>query len=52
MGASHCGGLSCGAEVLEHVLGSCGHGLSCYVICGIFLDQGLNPSSLHWKVDS
>ena len=28
------------------------HGLSCSVACGIFLDQGLNPCSLHWKADS
>ena len=28
------------------------HGLSCSAVCGIFLDQGLNPSLLHWQVDS
>ena len=28
------------------------HGLSCPVACGIFPDQGLNPCSLHWQVDS
>ena len=27
-------------------LGSCGHGLSCSVVCGILWDQGLNPCSL------
>ena len=25
------------------------HGLSCSVPCGIFLDQGLNLCSLHWR---
>ena len=28
------------------------HGLSCSAACGIFLDQGSNPHSLHWQVDS
>ena len=28
------------------------HGLSCPVYCGIFPDQGLNPSLLHWQADS
>ena len=28
------------------------HGLSCSVACGIFPDQGSNPCSLHWQVDS
>ena len=28
------------------------HGLSCPAVCGIFPDQGLNPSSLRWQVDS
>ena len=28
------------------------HGLSCSEACGIFLDQGWNPCSLHWQVDS
>ena len=27
------------------------HGLSCFVACGIFLDQGSNPYPLHWQVD-
>ena len=27
-------------------------GLSCFEACGIFLDQGSNPSLLHWQVDS
>ena len=26
--------------------------LSCSTVCGIFLDQGLNPCLLHWQVDS
>ena len=28
------------------------HGLSCSAACGIFLDQGSNPCSLHWQADS
>ena len=28
------------------------HGLSCFAACGIFLEQGLNPCLLHWRVDS
>ena len=28
------------------------HGLSCPKACGIFLDKGLNPCSLHWQADS
>ena len=28
------------------------HRLSCSVACGIFLDQGSNPCSLHWQADS
>ena len=28
------------------------HRLSCSEVCGIFLDQGLNPYLLHWQVDS
>ena len=27
-------------------------GLSCFVACGIFPDQGLNPCLLHWQADS
>ena len=27
------------------------HGSSCSEACGIFLDQGLNPCSLHWQAD-
>ena len=27
-------------------------GLSCSVVCGIFLDQGLNLCPLHWQADS
>ena len=64
--ASHCGGFSCcGARalgtrasvVVAHGLQSTisvvvAHGLSCSVACGIFPNQGLNPCSLHWQVDS
>ena len=28
------------------------HGLSCPKACEIFPDQGSNPCSLHWQVDS
>ena len=28
------------------------HQLSCSVVCGIFLVQGLNPCLLHWQTDS
>ena len=28
------------------------HGLSCSVVCGIFLDPGLNVRLLHWQADS
>ena len=42
----------CGRQTLEHQLSSCEHGLSCFVGCGIFPDQGLNPCPLHWQADS
>ena len=29
-----------------------GYGLSCSTVCGIFLDQGLDPCLLHWQMDS
>ena len=42
--------------VVEHRLQSAGsvaeHELSCRVECGIFSNQGLNPSLLHWQVGS
>ena len=43
---------SCGSWILEHssILGA--HRLSCSTACGIFLEQGSNPCSLHWRVDS
>ena len=28
------------------------HGLSCSMVCGIFLDQGSNPWPLYWQADS
>ena len=28
------------------------HGLSCPVVCGLLLDQGLNLCPLHWQVDA
>ena len=42
--ASHWGGFSYGRAWTL--------GLSCCLACGIFLDQGLNPWPLHWRVDS
>ena len=43
--------------VVAHSLQSTGsvvvaHGLTCSAACGIFPDQGLSLSPLHWKVDS
>ena len=43
-----CGLSNCSSCVLEHWLGSCGHWPSCFMGCGIFPDQGLNPCVLHW----
>ena len=37
---------SCGSRALERRLSSC------FVACGIFLDQGSNPCPLHWQADS
>ena len=52
--ASHCGGFSCcrtrALGPWASVVVACG--LSCSMACGIFPDQGLNPCSLHWQVDS
>ena len=50
MGLSSCSpwAQSCSPLALEHRLNSC----ACSVTCGIFLDQGSNPCSLHWQVDS
>ena len=52
--ASHCSGFSCcGAQALQcEGSVSVAHGLSCSKACGIFPDQGSNPSPLHWQVDS
>ena len=36
----------------KHRLNSVAHGPSSFVACGIFADQGSNPSLLHWQVDS
>ena len=65
-GASRCGGFSCcgaqapacsGSVVAAPRLYSTRsavvvHGFSCSVACGIFPDQGWNPSLLHWQTDS
>ena len=59
-----CRGFSCGARALESVgFCSCGfraltgsvvvaYGLSCSVVCGIFLDRGWNLYPLHWQAYS
>ena len=59
--ASHCSGfpwrraqaLGARASVVA-ALGAVvvAHGLSCSVVCGIFLDQELNQCPLHWQMDS
>ena len=57
------GSSTCGLRELQHVdsvaprLESTGLiavacRLSCSVGCGIFPDQGLNPSLLHWQAES
>ena len=64
--ASHCGGFSCcrawalgtwASAIVACGLQSAGsvvvaHGPSCSAACGILLDQGSNPCSLHWQADS
>ena len=60
--ASHCSGFSCcGAPAIGRVgFSSCSmqalvvvaHELSCFVACGIFLDQKSNLCPLHWQADS
>ena len=65
--ASHCGGFSCGTQVLglegfgscsfqalEHRLNSCGSHTDLVAPrqVGIFLDQGWNPCPLHCQADS
>ena len=54
-----CAGLSLSQPLLLRRTGSrcagsvtMAHGPSCSVACGIFPDQGLNPSPLHWQADS
>ena len=43
--------------VAAHGLGCSGsvvvvHGLTCSIVCGIFLEQGSNPCLSHWQADS
>ena len=46
-GFSLCG-FSCGAQIQgPWALVAIAHGLNCSLECGIFLDQGLNPCTLH-----
>ena len=40
--------MDCGTQT--SIVVACG--LSCSKVCGIFPDQGSNPSPLHWQVDS
>ena len=50
--ASHCCAFSCwGARALQCSVVVV-HGLSCLTARGIFPNQGLNLSPLHWQVDS
>ena len=56
---SHAGGFPCcrahkgiqASVVSAHRLTTVVHRLSCSVTCGFFLEQGLNPCSLHWQAD-
>ena len=57
--SSRCAGLSLSRPLLLRSTGSrragsviVAHGPSCSAACGIFPDQGSNPSALHWQVDS
>ena len=57
--SSRCAGLSPSRPLLLRSTGSSragsvivAHGPSCSVACGIFPDQGSNPSPLHWQADS
>ena len=44
---------NCSSQALEHTSSVVVvHGLSCSSARGIITDQGLNPSPLHWQVDS
>ena len=44
---------NCSSQALEHTSSVVVvHGLSCSSASGIITDQGLNPSPLHWQVDS
>ena len=41
--------LACRFQQLQHAgSAAVAHGLSCFTACGIFLDQGWNPSPLRW----
>ena len=41
----------CSSRALEPGSIVAAHGLRCSVACGIFPDQGSNPSLLHWQAD-
>ena len=43
---------SCGSRALEHGSAVVVSRLSCSVACGVFPDQGLNPHTMYWQVDS
>ena len=54
-GSSCVGFSSCSTQAHElQLAGSVvvAHGLSCYMECGIFPDQGSNPCPLHWQANS
>ena len=43
---------SCGSRALEHGSAVVVSRLSCSMACGVFPDQGLNPHTMYWQVDS
>ena len=49
---SHCGSFFCCRALAlgEWASVTRAHGLTCSSVCGIFLDQGLNPCHLHWQI--
>ena len=51
--ASHCSGCCCwGAQAFGAGSAAVAHGHSCSAACGIFPEQGSNPCTLHWQMDS
>ena len=52
LGLCHCIGFSLVAVSRGYSPVALAHGLSCFVACGIFRDQGSNPPFLYWQADS